>query len=299
MVNAFKDIWALKNEYDVPMRKTRYMISVKGADIMKCEAGYKKHSPEQKICSAFLLGKQMRKLRVPLAVNRPSDPVRTDIHWYRKETDIFLCRTRSPAYTNYREEVVFPGLYKTRQMAALSWPASRGSVICKDQALVMRFCTQGPAASSAGSFCHHNQFILSANNHLRIHTGIHYGGHWDEEMKKAYFLFLRRNNCPLYPTVARLVYNRLQGRYIAQTAAHCRGRLGSFLPFSLSANKQRRFFCNYGLEVAACICCLPTARRYFRIRCLDAYVMRAYMEKWRRRAEADFRDGSTAIQRGC
>ena len=36
MVNAFKDIWALKNEYDVPMRKASYMISVKKvADVMK------------------------------------------------------------------------------------------------------------------------------------------------------------------------------------------------------------------------------------------------------------------------
>lgn len=36
MVNAFKDIWALKNEYNVPMRKASYMISVKKvADVMK------------------------------------------------------------------------------------------------------------------------------------------------------------------------------------------------------------------------------------------------------------------------
>ena len=36
MVRAFKDIWALKQEYDVPMRKASYMISVKKvADVMK------------------------------------------------------------------------------------------------------------------------------------------------------------------------------------------------------------------------------------------------------------------------
>lgn len=36
MVNAFNDIWALKEEYDVPMRKASYMISVKKvADVMK------------------------------------------------------------------------------------------------------------------------------------------------------------------------------------------------------------------------------------------------------------------------
>lgn len=36
MVNAFNDIWALKTQYDVPMRKASYMISVKKvADVMK------------------------------------------------------------------------------------------------------------------------------------------------------------------------------------------------------------------------------------------------------------------------
>lgn len=36
MVKAFQDIWALKNQYDVPVRKAAYMISVKKvADVMK------------------------------------------------------------------------------------------------------------------------------------------------------------------------------------------------------------------------------------------------------------------------
>lgn len=36
MVKAFKDIWALKQQYDVPVRKASYMISVKKvADVMK------------------------------------------------------------------------------------------------------------------------------------------------------------------------------------------------------------------------------------------------------------------------
>lgn len=41
MVNAFKDIWALKEEYKVPVRDAAYMISVKKvADVMKLRGWY-------------------------------------------------------------------------------------------------------------------------------------------------------------------------------------------------------------------------------------------------------------------
>ncbi len=41
MVKAFKDIWKLKEEYDVTVRKAAYMLSVKKvADVMKLRGWY-------------------------------------------------------------------------------------------------------------------------------------------------------------------------------------------------------------------------------------------------------------------
>ena len=41
MVNAFNDIWALKEEYDVTVRQAAYMLSVKKvADVMKLRGWY-------------------------------------------------------------------------------------------------------------------------------------------------------------------------------------------------------------------------------------------------------------------